>query len=246
MENLSPEEQLLRLIEGENKTSAPASEPTLVEKSAPKEETSPSFLSRMGSFSKLFSVKAISLKLANRVLTLVSILLALYLVWQISQAQADIAKRVKELDDFNQKPLPNIILPETKDISDFTTPLERNIFEQPKKEKVEIPAPVTPTPITIVKDPTPPPIEVDPLIEQLRKNYKLVGVIKIENGKAAVTIEKGDESYVLTLNGSARIKGTIAAPGGEFKYSFKIKEVKEDSVILIEENSNKEMVLGLY
>jgi hypothetical protein len=247
MENLSPEEQLLRLIEGEDKTAAPASEPTVVEKPTPKEETTAlSFLSRAGSLSKFFSVKTISLKLANRFLTLVSILLALYLVWQISHAQADITRKMLELDNFKKTATPNIVLPEIEDIIHFTQPLkERNIFVPPEKPKPEIPAPVTNTPITI-ENPPPPPIQVDPLIEQLRKTYKLVGIIKIDKEKAAVTIEKGSESYVLTLNGKTRIQGTIVAPGGDFKYSFRIREVKEDSVTLIEENSNKEMVLGFY
>ena len=245
----TPEEQLLRLIEGDKGSSASLKTP-VGETPFRKSKTASHPLSKKLQHTLKFLTPAtLNIKLINRLLTVITIGLLVYLVLEITQNQAvsEEAEMVKQLRGgitaikMAEFPLPT-------DLIDYEERIKkRNIFKPVVKEQ-PAPAVITPTQPSppVVVQPTPPIIVMtDPMIEELKKKYKLVGVISVA-GKTNVIIEKdkGEVAYTLGVNDTG-IKGALNFGGGEIKYSLKVKEIKEDTVILVDEISNKEMELNL-
>lgn len=244
----TPEEQLLRLIEGEKDSSASSKPPAGEIPSRNRKISSHHLSEKLQPLLRFFTPTALNIKLLNRILAVITLGLLAYLFLEITQTQA--ASKDDEIEKQLKGKPPTLKIanpPSPIDLFDFLKDVEvRNIFKPIKKEPtppVIIPTPPTPPPV--IQPPNPPVIMTDPMIEELKKKYKLVGVVSVA-GKVNVIIErdKGEESYTIGINDTS-IKGSLTFGGGEIKYSLKIKEIKDDTVMLIDEISNKEMELNL-
>ena len=251
----TPEEQLLRLIEKDKNPSSSlfdAIDQKKTEQPAQSKKKAVSIpLSDRLPFLKLFNFAGVSIKTANKILMLITIVLFVFLIIGITQSQSSLAGEIiKEITGSNPPAIKTDQPPVPGDLFDYMRWWEpRNMLMPVVKEIIEPVIITTTPPTTTQQNPTivnPPVVMTDPMIEELKKKYKLKGIIKIGgNAKAIIERgEKGEESDVVGIDDSG-IKGSLPVVGGELKYSLKVKEIREDTVVLIDENSKKELELQI-
>lgn len=261
-EKPSPEEQLLRLIEGEpGLPKGGREEKTTAVPVRPYERRGRSLGE---SLRKAYArLRKLDLKMINRVLSVFALILSIYLILTILPGSSaggikDYTNRLNQfLSGLESRPSvgARIEMPDIPDtISLGNVWKKRNIFTSgmPKTSSViNQPVPTTSSNTSDVPPSQPPVgvIQLQTLVDKVL-NLKLVGVMTLENGEKKAIIEKGEDAYFIGIN-ERLLKGTqnLSSYGyGEVKYDLKLKEIGEASVIIYndDQTTRAEVTLSLH
>lgn len=225
----TPEEQLLRLIEG------PGSQETLVPGGETETETGkPRFglgLRLRNAFSAMVR-GGLSLKTLNRFLVLITVGLVIYLAWEFAATQPtydDTSLTARPAGEIKEIP--------EKHGWDYTDVVSaRNPFKPVEEKKVE-PPPVVQPPTTT----TQPLVELPPRVSKLAEiinSLKLKGV-SWEPAPAIAIIEDSKKNTYVVIQGKLF---DIVVTTGE-KAEIKIKKISRDRVVLSYKNEEQELTL---
>lgn len=224
----TPEEQLLRLIEGP--VAGEVTEPETEVKKTP-----PALTARLKNIFLIISRGGFNLKTINRLLVLGTVLLMVLLSWEFTATQPSYG--ADNLSIQPAGPLKEIPVKEGYYYDEIVS--TRNAFKPVEEVKPVVTPPVQTPPPEQPRVETPPPkTKLDEIINTL----KLKGVSWDPVPPMAI-IEDNNISYthVLAVGETLKTKATIH--GRTIEVQIKIKEIKRDNVVLSLENEEQTLVL---
>lgn len=229
----TPEEQLLRLIEG------PGSQETLVPGGETETETGkPRFglgLRLRNAFSAMVR-GGLSLKTLNRFLVLITVGLVIYLTWEFAATQPtydDTSLTARPAGEIKEIP--------EKHGWDYTDVVSaRNPFKPVEEKKVETPLVVQPI-IDTTQPLEEPPQRVTKL-DEIINTLRLRG-INWEPAPAIVIIEDDNINSTHVLAQDEMLKTKSIVGGRTLEIQIKVKKISRDRVVLSYENEERELIL---
>lgn len=232
----TPEEQLLRLIEG------PGSQETLVPGGETKTETGKPRFGLGLRLRNAFSVMVrggLSLKTLNRFLVLITVGLVIYLTWEFAATQPtydDTSLTARPAGEIKEIP--------EKHGWDYTDVVSvRNPFKPVKEKKVE-PSPVVQPP----PDTTQPSVEPPP---QVTKLDEIINTLRLKGinwePAPAIAIIEDEKAMVARLVKKDEVFEVIRKIGGrDIKIGIKVKEISRHRVVLAYDGEERELKMPGY
>jgi hypothetical protein len=233
----TPEEQLLRLIEG---SSAEDTLITAQSVEAPNRDVvqAGTIIARAKRFFPGMGQNGFNVKTLNRLLVIATLVLAGYLTWEFTARQAIYGNDVKPVS-VSTGTRNDIPVKEGYIYEEIVG--ARNAFKPVPEEKPVIvtpPPPVTNTDPSIVVPP-PPPTKLDEIILTL----KLRG-ISWEPAPPTVIIEDENISDTHVLSAGELLKTKVTKDGRTMEVQIKIKTISRDKVVLSYGDDEKELILS--
>jgi hypothetical protein len=238
--NISPEENLLRLIEkpaGVGETPFQDGDLTIV--LGKQKGVSPKvIINWLLAFPVIILGlgKGISLKTVNRFcLVMITVLLG-YAVWGAVSAETPVIKepdiRKSNVDDMTEQP----------DISNYHSEVDkRDIFMDMYKPPVVEPVKISPVVSPVIVPPTV--AEAKLAMAEVVKNLKLVGIIWDPQSVASGLVLIDNGSDVLCLARGDTLKTNVEQSGAMRNINIEIKEISKDKVTLRYENEEEMLML---
>lgn len=234
-DGLTPEEQLLRIIESDSKPApAVSTDATLIEGVQIKESPRTGLIKSLGAaLGRPFAGRS-PLKVVNRLLAAMLLGLAGYLAWDVSGTGQGNAAQIP--NPGGEIVVPDI--PAQPPIDEVIKEVDRrNIFRPVEAKPIETATgPTTPTGITT----GPAPVEVKSALAEIIKNFRLVGIMWSAEKPVAIIEDKSLNNQTHCVAKDEEIFSRDQANATR-EVKIIIKEIAKDKVILQFEGEEKEL-----